>query len=105
MKKGEKTPERKIVEYKGQTFVLQPGHKVYECNSETGIVKEHKVVRKFDLLFWRKPRYTVTYGPNILHTPAHDIHKAVIAFKHMLRLVIKEKHKQGIKLTIKAKNT
>jgi hypothetical protein len=85
MKKGDPIPERKIVEYKGDTFVLQPGHKVFELNTKSGEVKEHKLVRVFDLLFWRKPRYTVTYKEHLLHTPAFDLHKAKIKFKQMTR--------------------
>lgn len=85
MKKGEKIPEQKIVEYKGDTFILKPGHKVFEMNLKSGIVKEHPVKRKFDLLFWRKPRYAVEYNENLIHIPAFDLHKARIQFKHMTK--------------------
>lgn len=85
MIKGEKKQEQKIVEYKGDTFILQPGHKVFEMNLNTGIVKEHPVKRKFDLLFWRKPRYAVQYKENLIHIPAFNLHKARIAFKHMTK--------------------
>lgn len=85
MKKGDKTPERKIVEYKGTTFVLPPGHKVFELNLKSGVVKEHPVTKKFDLLFWRKPKYAVTYKEHLIHIPAFDIHKARIRFKHMVK--------------------
>lgn len=85
MKKGQKTPEQKIVEYKGTTFVLPPGHKVFQLDLRTGKVSEHKITRKFDLLFWRKPRFGVTYKEHLLHIPAFDIHKARIRFKHMTK--------------------
>lgn len=83
--------ERICVEYKGGELILQPGHKVFEINLNTGVVKEHKLYRKFTLAFWKKPVYKVEYHEHLMHLPAYDIHKARIKFKELLK-------KHGIKV-------
>lgn len=85
MKKGSAKPKQIKVAYKGTTFILQPGHKVFECNLVTGLVKEHPIHKTLEskILFWTEPVYTVTYRENIVHKPAFDIHKAMIDFKDM----------------------
>lgn len=90
MKKSIAKQEQKTVEYKGTTFILQPGHKVFECNLKTGLVKEHPIKKKLNILFWQKPIYQVTYLPDIIHRPAFDIHKARINFKEMTSQLRKE---------------
>ena len=80
-----KQEKRICVEYKGGNLILQPGHKVFEINLNTGKVKEHKIYRKFDLFFWRKPIYKLDYQEHLLHVPAYDIHKARVQFRTLLR--------------------
>ncbi len=79
-----KQEKRICVEYKGGNLILQPGHKVFEINLNTGKVKEHKIYRKFDLFFWRKPVYKLDYQEHLLHVPAYDRYKAVLQFKKLL---------------------
>lgn len=81
----EEKKQRICVEYKGGDLILQPGHKVFEINLKTGVVREHKLYRRFTLFFWRKPVYKIHYDPNLLHIPAYDLYKARITFKHLLR--------------------
>lgn len=105
MKRGEKTPDQIVVEYKGQEWKLPPGHKVFEMNIGTGIVREHKIKKKFTLFFWRKPKYEVSYAENIIHLVAFDIHKAVVKFKHLtkkLNVRVKYEPKKSTKRVEKA---
>lgn len=83
MKKGKKQ-DSKFVIYKGTRFQLQPGHSVYECNTDTGIVKEHKLVLAFSWP-WQKRTFKPVYKENLIHTPAYNLERAVIVFKGMCK--------------------
>lgn len=91
------------VRYKGDTFILQPGHKVYECDTDTGIVKEHQLKKSFwsRVLFWTEPIFEVDYKQNLIHRPFFDIDKAVTGFNQMCRQLIIERKKEGKRLVIK----
>jgi hypothetical protein len=80
-----KQEKRICVEYKGGNLILQPGHKVFEINLNTGKVKEHPIRRKFTLFFWRKPVYQLDYHEHLLHVPAYDLYKAKLQFRTLLR--------------------
>lgn len=80
--------ERKVVQYKGQEFILNPGHSVYELNFHTGEVIEKELVQKplnffSTLLGFKSKVYTVENNPNsgTLCLPAASIYKAKIKFK------------------------
>ncbi len=102
MKKGDPTPEQIYVKYKGTRFLLPPGHKVFECDTNTGLVREHKLKWAFTW-FWQKGRtYTVTYNYHIVHRPAFNIEKAIVEFKHQLKVLIEDRKSEGNPLKIKS---
>lgn len=85
MKKGQNKPKQITVEYKDESFILAPGHKVFTLNINTGVVIEAELKRKFRLFFWRGPLLGIKkQGAHLLHIPAHDLYKAKIRFKGMV---------------------
>lgn len=83
MKKNQPIPERIQVNYKGDVFILQPGHSVFELNIKTGLIRQHGLRKRFSLQFWKKPVYEIREHPDLLHVPAFNIYKAAVMLKSM----------------------
>lgn len=100
-KETEKKALRTCVQYgERPEIILPPGHKVFECNLETGDITEAKMVKiaiplgkriKHALLKNRigeldkRPRYFVADRDGFLCLPAHDLYKAKVKFKNVLK--------------------
>ncbi len=103
MKKGDKTPPRICVEYKGKELILAPGHNVYQLDLRTGVVTLYELIRKRTPLtvylkhFFlggiygkrdKRPRYLAEQieGETLL-LPAFNIEKARVRFKETTKLL------------------
>lgn len=100
-KKGK--PDEVWVIYKGTEFELKPGQKVFELNTDNGVVKEHKLI-KVKLWPWERKRnlFKCDHKANLQHLPKMNIKDAVLEFKVQNVDLIKKRKKEGDPLNIYA---
>lgn len=80
--------ERKVVEYKGDKFILNVGYSVFGCNLKTGEVTQAELKLKgknfiSTLLGFKSNVNVIIEKPNHLYIPAFDIYKAKVRFKKL----------------------
>lgn len=98
-KKGK--PAEVWIRYRGTDIMLRPGQKVFELNTDTGLVQEHKLKKVFRW-FWQSKKNLLepVYKLNIQHFPAMKIEDAILEFKIMNADYIRKRKKEGNPLFI-----
>jgi len=93
MAKKKINKNRKVVIWKGEKFLLEPFHNVYEINEKTGEVSEAKLVKTnvIGSFLTGKTTWKIVAKEGFAHIPAHDLYKAKVKFKQIYKGILKVK--------------